>query len=245
MPGIPFISDWILDSFKQMGNNVRNAYKDDIRPVGDAFRGQKNSAPPNKDEKAKPEPKPAKSPAGQGEVKHVKINIDKKGTYDLAVVQHALVKRAEEKNLNEMTYEEGARLFNDRLKAYTKEVLTDANGSRRRQRLQALGLITSALAGSLGGGVIGGILGGKRGLAAGALGGLGVGFLANGFGQLSGFAAEPRTKKEQMDYANSDEGVLEELLVPGVAAYQHGRTDRHVYDALNKEFQKYKVVLKG
>ena len=142
-------------------------------------------------------------------------------------------------------FPEALRQFADRTREYSNEVTTDASGSRRRFQMQALGMITSALVGLSGGAILGGILGGGGGKGAkiGGLFGLAGGMMANGVGQLAGYSRDPRSKKEQMDYTNSgDEGLANELLIPGIAGYQRGRAERHVYEAMNKEFGNKRVI---
>lgn len=141
-----------------------------------------------------------------------------------------------------ISFQEALKQFADRAREYSNEVTTDASGSRRRFQLQALGMISSALVGVAGGALLGGILGGSKGAKIGGLFGLAGGMMANGVGQLAGYAKDPRSKKEQMDYTNSDEGIANELLIPGVAGYQRGRVERHVYDAMNKEFGNKRVI---
>lgn len=151
-------------------------------------------------------------------------------------VQTVFAKRAED-----MSFEEGLARHQQRLEDYEKQVSTDQSGSRRRKHIQSLGMVTSALIGTLGGTLIGAIAGGKTGAKIGGALGLAGGLGANMLGQYSGYETKPRTKQEQAEYTNSDDGVLAELLVPGVAGYQRGRRWRHVDDTVRKEFSKYKV----
>lgn len=141
-----------------------------------------------------------------------------------------------------ISFEEAMKQYNDRIMDYSREVTTDESGSRKRMHLQSLGMLTAALVGAAGGAVAGGILGGGKGAKFGGVLGLAAGMAANGVGQLAGYAKDPRNRKEQLAYTNSDEGIASDLLIPGMAGYQRGRLTRHVYDTVNKEFANKKVI---
>jgi hypothetical protein len=152
-------------------------------------------------------------------------------------VHPSMGKRAED-----MSFDEGLQRHGRRLVTYGDEVMTDSTGSKKRKHLQSLGMISSALVGMLGGGLVGGALGGSTGAKLGGLLGLAGGMAANAIGQKEGYNQPARSRQEQMAYTNGDEGILEELLVPGVAGYQRGRSWKHIDDAVRKEFsKKYKV----
>lgn len=137
---------------------------------------------------------------------------------------------------------EALKGYNNRLLQYGNEVTTDVRGSKKRRYLQSLGMITSALIGAAGGSVIGGMFGGRAGAKAGGVLGAMLGSAANVVGEMRGYAAPVRSKKEQLAYTNSDDGILDELLVPGVAGYQRGRAWRHIQDAVNREYSNKRVI---
>ena len=139
-------------------------------------------------------------------------------------------------------FEEALKGYNDRLRQYGDEVTTDARGFKKRRYLQSLGMLTSAVIGAAGGALVGGIFGGNGWAKAGGILGAGLGLVANSVGELRGYAAPVRSKKEQLAYTNSNEGILDELMVPGLAGYQRGRAWRHIEDTVNKEYAGKRVI---
>ena len=147
---------------------------------------------------------------------------------------YAMYKRAEDS----MSFSDAMKSYNKRLQQYDNEVTTSSNGEKRHRYAQSLGMIASAILGGAAGALTGGILGGSTGAAIGAGLGTAAGHAANIVGQLKGQAEPVRNRKEQMAYTNSPEGYWEEILIPGVAGYNRGRTERHIYDTVGKEFDK-------
>lgn len=132
--------------------------------------------------------------------------------------------------------------YNDRVRQYGSEATTASNGSRKRRYQQSLGMITSALLGAAGGVVAGAFLGGAKGAKIGAPLGLAAGIGANYIGRAAGQMAPARSKKEQLAYHDSRDGVMKELLIPGYAGYQRGRDQKHVQETVNKEYANKRVV---
>lgn len=149
-------------------------------------------------------------------------------------IQYKMMKRAEE----ELSFSDAMKSYDKRLMQYGKEVTTDSEGSMKHRHMQSLGMITAALMGGTGGAILGGALAGPNGAAAGAGLGTVLGHAANVIGQLHGTAKPPRNKEEQMEYTNSPDGFISELLIPGYAGYQRGRTERHIFDTVGREFDK-------
>lgn len=153
-----------------------------------------------------------------------------------------IYKAAAEDASEGVPFSEALKSYNDRMLQYGKDVTTDSKGTKKRRYLQSLGMVTSALLGAAGGAAVGAILGGSKGSRIGVPLGLAAGIGANYVGLARGFMAPVRNESEQRAYNDSNEGILKELLVPGVAGYQRGRTWRHIQDTVNKEYADKRVV---
>lgn len=128
------------------------------------------------------------------------------------------------------TYADWLHRYYDRTQEYAGEVTT-----KKHRWAQSLGMISSALIGALGGAVIGGIAGGGRGARVGAMLGVPLGLGADAIGAAIGLKEPARSRDEQLAYQNSNNGIAEELLIPGYAGYQRGRSARHINSVVSKE----------
>ena len=128
------------------------------------------------------------------------------------------------------TYADWLHRFYDRTEEYSGEVTT-----RKHRWAQSLGMISSALIGALGGGIVGGVLGGGKGARLGVALGFPIGLGADVVGTAIGLREPTRTRDEQLAYQNGNNGIAEELLIPGYAGYQRGRSARHINSVVSKE----------
>ena len=147
---------------------------------------------------------------------------------NLPVVYTHMVKVAEEAPEGQRTYADWLHRFYDRTQEYSGEVTT-----KKHRWAQSLGMISSALIGALGGAVVGGIAGGGRGARVGAMLGIPLGLGADAVGAAIGLNEPARSRDEQLAYQNN--GVAEELLIPGYAGYQRGRAAKHINSVVSKE----------
>jgi len=131
------------------------------------------------------------------------------------------------------TYADWLHRYYDRMDEYTGEVTTT-----KHRFAQSLGTIAAALIGAAGGGALGLLLGGKNGMRLGVPLGFSAGMAADILGAAYGYKQPARSKKEQMDYMSSNDGILPELLTPGYAGYQRGRTAKHVNSVVSREIPK-------
>lgn len=128
------------------------------------------------------------------------------------------------------TYADWLHRYYDRTQEYSGEVTT-----KKHRWSQSLGMISSALIGALGGAMVGGLLGGGKGARVGAILGVPLGLGADVVGTAIGLREPARTRDEQLAYQKGDEGLLHELLIPGYAGYQRGRSAKHVNTVVSKE----------
>ena len=159
---------------------------------------------------------------------------------NLATVQTYMLKHAADEE-GGMPFRDALQAYDKRLEQYGNEATTDVSGNQYHKQIQSLGMIMTALIGATGGAILGGMTLGPVGTPIGAGLGAILGQGINNIGKSKGRAEPARTKEQQKAYTNSSNGYIEELLVPGVAGYERGRTGKHIDETVAKEFDKYKV----